>query len=238
MSLWIAAIWVEDIEACVKAGMKPYVSKPDRGPAKSDDLFTREAFSFDAENNRQKCAGEKFLRLGGTGALRDGVRRRTYDGYSVCHGCALRPHCTKSKFRQLTRYGDEAELPRMATRVAANLNLQDIRHQTVEHPFGKIKQGMNMGAFLVRRVKNVRGEFSLTAFAHNLCRTITLIGIPGLRARWNLFCKCVLHRSDWCASCRTNRVCRNHGKAGRLHWHDQGRFHAWRLYCGPVRPAT
>ncbi|WP_299969180.1 IS1182 family transposase [uncultured Roseobacter sp.] len=173
---------VEDIEACVKAGMTPYVPKPDRGPAKRDGLFPKEAFTFDAENDRYKCPGGKFLRLRGTGELREGVKRRTYTGYNVCPGCALRPQCTKSKFRQLTRYGDEAELERMAKRVAARPELQDIRRQTVEHPFGTIKQWMNQGAFLMRRLENVRAEFSLTALAYNLRRAITLIGIPGLIA--------------------------------------------------------
>lgn len=38
---------------------------------------------------------------------------------------------------------------------------------------------MNQGAFLMRGLEKVRGEFSLTAFAYNLRRAITLVGIPG-----------------------------------------------------------
>lgn len=68
----------------------------------------------------------------------------------------------------------------MAARIAARPELQDIRRQTVEHPFGTIKQWMNQGAFLMRRLDNVLGEFGLTALAYNLRHAITLIGIPGL----------------------------------------------------------
>ncbi|MFK7877888.1 MAG: transposase [Paracoccaceae bacterium] len=68
----------------------------------------------------------------------------------------------------------------MAKRVNERPELQDIRRQTVEHPFGTIKQWMNQGAFLMRRLENVRGEFSLTALAYNIRRAITLVGIPGL----------------------------------------------------------
>ncbi len=39
---------------------------------------------------------------------------------------------------------------------------------------------MNQGAFLMRGLEKVRGEFSLTALAYNLRRAITLVGIPGL----------------------------------------------------------
>ena len=39
---------------------------------------------------------------------------------------------------------------------------------------------MNQGAFLMRRLENVRGEFSLTALAYNIRRAITLVGVRGL----------------------------------------------------------
>ncbi|SEP32910.1 Transposase DDE domain-containing protein, partial [Rhizobium tibeticum] len=54
--------------------------------------------------------------------------------------------------------------------------------ESVEHPFGTIKQWMNQGAFLMRRLENVRGEFSLTALAYNIKRAISIIGVPGLIA--------------------------------------------------------
>ena len=50
------------------------------------------------------------------------------------------------------------------------------------HPFGTIKHGRNQSAFLMRRLDNVRGEFSLTALAYNIRRAISLIGVPGLIA--------------------------------------------------------
>lgn len=39
---------------------------------------------------------------------------------------------------------------------------------------------MNQGAFLMRGLENVRGEFSLTALAYNLRRAITIIGVRGM----------------------------------------------------------
>ena len=41
---------------------------------------------------------------------------------------------------------------------------------------------MGQGAFLMRRLENVRAEFSLTALAYNIRRAITLVGIPALIA--------------------------------------------------------
>jgi transposase len=77
---------------------------------------------------------------------------------------------------------NEAVLERMADRLAARPDILDQRRESVEHPFGSIKQWMGQGAFLMRRLENVRAEFSLTALAYNLRRAISLIGIPAMIA--------------------------------------------------------
>jgi hypothetical protein len=71
-------------------------------------------------------------------------------------------------------------LDRMAERLAARPDILARRRETVEHPFGSIKQWMNQGVFLMKGLGNVRGEFSLTAFAYNLRRAITILGVPAL----------------------------------------------------------
>lgn len=71
-------------------------------------------------------------------------------------------------------------LERMAERLAARPEIIDRRRETVEHPFGTIKQWMNQGAFLMRGLDSVNAEFSLTALAYNLRRAINILGIPAL----------------------------------------------------------
>lgn len=70
----------------------------------------------------------------------------------------------------------------MAARLTAPPDVLDQRRESVEHPFGTMKQWMHQGAFLMRRLENVRGEFCLTALAYNIKRAITLVGVPGLIA--------------------------------------------------------
>nr|WP_283950061.1 transposase [Agrobacterium tumefaciens] len=65
----------------------------------------------------------------------------------------------------------------MSARLTARPDILDQRRESVEHPFGTIKQWMYQGAFLMRRLENVRGEFSLTALAYNIKRAITLVGV-------------------------------------------------------------
>ena len=70
----------------------------------------------------------------------------------------------------------------MAARLKARPDIVDRRRETVEHPFGSIKQWMDQGASLMNRLENVRAEFSLTALAYNLRRAINIIGVRTMMA--------------------------------------------------------
>jgi hypothetical protein len=70
----------------------------------------------------------------------------------------------------------------MAARLKARPDILDRRRETVEHPFGSIKQWMYQGAFLMRRLEKVRAEFSLTALAYNLRRALNIVGMEKMMA--------------------------------------------------------
>ena len=176
---------IEDIEACEAAGITPYVAKPDRSQARSSDHFTKSEFEYDAATDTYRCpAGERLA-----ARFRTGVDKSRTDTYLVdyanpaaCRGCGLRKRCTKGTYRRLRRFENESSLERMAERLAARPEVMERRRTSVEHPFGSIKQWMGQGAFLTRRLVDVRGEFSLTALACNMRRAINLVGIPVLIA--------------------------------------------------------
>ncbi len=73
-------------------------------------------------------------------------------------------------------------LDRMAARLKARPEILDRRRDTVEHPFGSIKQWMGQGAFLMKGLENVRAEFSLTALAYNMRRVINILGVKTMIA--------------------------------------------------------
>ena len=78
--------------------------------------------------------------------------------------------------------GAEDALDRMAECLKARPEILVRRRETVEHPFGTIKQWMNRGAFLMRGLEKVRAEFSLTALAYNLRRALNILGMDRLMA--------------------------------------------------------
>ncbi len=70
----------------------------------------------------------------------------------------------------------------MAARLKARPEILDRRRETVEHPFGSIKQWMYQGGFLMRGLANVRAEFSLTALVYNLRRVLNILGMDKMMA--------------------------------------------------------
>ena len=77
---------------------------------------------------------------------------------------------------------DEHLLEAMAHRLAHNRALFAQRKALSEHPFGTMKRGMDQGYFLLKGLRKVRGEFSLTVLAYNLRRVFNLVGVPRLMA--------------------------------------------------------
>jgi hypothetical protein len=52
---------IEDIEACEKAGMTPYVPKPQRGSSVRNGFFRKDEFRYDAERDAFICPAGQVL---------------------------------------------------------------------------------------------------------------------------------------------------------------------------------
>ena len=172
---------IEDIEACEKAGIEPYVPRPQRGPSVKAGLFRKDEFSYDAASDSFVCPAGQRLHPYSSSLLR-GLEKINCTNKLACDDCAIRSRCTNGRFRTVSRLENEGVLDRMQVRLAERPDVVDRRRETVEHPFGTIKQWMNQGAFLTRGLEKVRAEFSLTALAYNLRRGLNIVGFSELMA--------------------------------------------------------
>jgi transposase len=168
----------EDIEACEKAGLTPYVPRPQRGSSASHGFFRKDEFRYDPEQDAYICPAGQVLATRYESKLRD-LKKTDYANRAACPVCPLRSRCTND-FRKVSRLENEAALDRMAARLKARPEILDRRRETVEHPFGSIKQWMNQGAFLMKGLDKVRAEFSLTALAYNLRRALNILGVEAM----------------------------------------------------------
>jgi len=172
----------EDIEACEAAGLTPHVPRPQRGHAVREGLFRKDEFQYDAERDAFICPAGQLLSTRYTSKLRD-LTKFDYTNPSACRVCAIRSRCCTSRSpRRVSRLENEAALDRMEARMRRRPEILARRRESVEHPFGSMKQWMNHGAFLMRGLAKVRAEFSLTALAYNLRRVLNIVGVEGLMA--------------------------------------------------------
>ena len=110
------------------------------------------------------------------------LKKINYANRKAGRDCPLRARRTDNQFRTVSRLENEAVLDRMAARLALRPGILGQRREAVEHPFGTIKQWMYQGAFLMRGLEKVRGEFSLTALAYNIRRVLNLVAFDKLMA--------------------------------------------------------
>jgi len=170
----------DEIVACEVAGVIPIVSKPMTSNARSAGRFDKEDFVFDPATGEYRCpAGSRLIWR--FASVEDGHLINRYWS-SDCPRCAIKGKCTPSDYRRVSRYAHEASLETMQQRIDRHPEVMRIRRQTVEHPFGTIKEWMGKTHFLTRSLERVRTEMSLHVLAYNLKRVMRIMGIGGLLA--------------------------------------------------------
>ena len=88
---------IEDIEACEKAGIEPYVLRPQRGPSVKAGLFRKDEFSYDAASDSFVCPAGQRLHPYSSSFLR-GLSKTNYTNKLACDGCVIRSRRTNAGF--------------------------------------------------------------------------------------------------------------------------------------------
>ena len=148
---------------------------PPQRSVNSKGLFDRSSFTYDAGSNTYVCpAGERLH-------FKQHHNADKLDRYEArdCSNCVLKPQCTTTNQRTVSRSWYENELGRMAQRLAADPSLMQRRRATVEHPFGTLKAIFG-GRFLTRNLKGARTETALQVLAYNIKRLTALCGAQAL----------------------------------------------------------
>jgi len=170
-----------EIKTCLDAGLTPLVPRPLTSANEARGLYTKDDFRYERARDLYCCPAGQELTFRAT-TLELGRTIKSYRT-SACGRCALRPRCTRNKDgRKITRWVDEHLLEDMARRLRRDRALFAQRKALSEHPYGTMKRGMDQGYFLLKGLRQVRGEFSLTALAYNLKRVLNLVGVPQLIA--------------------------------------------------------
>lgn len=160
--------------ACEEQGIVVHVPSNRSSNNQGDGaLFDRRAFVHDPKTDTFRCPAHQQLRLKQQ-SRKDRVWIYAAEP-TVCGACALKPNCTASDRRLVTRHFDDDVLIRMNER--ATPELMRLRRSTVEHPFGTLKYRIfGHPRFLLRSRNGAQTEMSLAVMAYNLKRMINVLG--------------------------------------------------------------
>jgi transposase len=170
----------EEIKRCEEQGIVTFIPKVRVVPKLKNQLFTKDDFRYDPLTDTYTCPEGARLTHRFTTPERNGVKQRYYRT-TACKTCAARAVCTENnRGRTIKRLMNEDVLERMAQRLKTYPEKMRLRSQLVEHPFGTMKRGMNQGYFLLRGLRKVAAEMSLTVLCYNLKRALKIVGVEGL----------------------------------------------------------
>ena len=163
-----------------EVGITPFVSKPITSLAKANGRFDKEAFVFEPETGEYQCPACSRLIWRFSTVERGALIHKYWS--SDCPRCAMKEKCTPSTYRRVARGEFESSLEAMQKRLDKTPEAMRTRRQTVEHPFGTLKDWMGATHFLTRTLERVSTEMSLHVLAYNLKRVMKIIGIADLNA--------------------------------------------------------
>lgn len=165
----------EEILACEDLGVTPYVPKPFTSGAKADGRFGKQDFVYLPDEDVYRCPADQRLGWRMT-TVEKGLNLHRYWNLSSCPACPLKPQCTPSKERRISRWEHEAVVDAMQRRMDLAPYAMRARRRIVEHPFGTIKAWMGSTHFLMKRLPNVKTEIGLHVLAYNLKRVMRILG--------------------------------------------------------------
>jgi len=168
----------KEILACEQADITVTLPKPQTSGNRSRGRFVKADFRYEADKDVYVCPAGEPLKLRRS-KKEKGLKYLIYWS-DVCWNCALKDKCTTSKHRHVGRWEHEDVLERVQERLDLNPQAMRTRRETVEHPFGTIKDRMGYSHFLTRTLPRVATEMALHVLAYNLTRMMNILGIEQL----------------------------------------------------------
>lgn len=164
----------EEVLKCQETGITAFVPKTKTSNSLAAGRFDKQDFIYIAKEDAYRCpAGQRLVKHMTT--IEDGRKMHVY-WCSVCSSCSLKPQCTTSKQRRVRRWEHEHVMDAMQDRIERDPDKMRVRRQTVEHPFGTIKNWMGATHFLTKTFEHVRTEMSLHVLAYNFKRLLKILG--------------------------------------------------------------
>ena len=170
----------EEIRACYLDNIKVLVPKSRTSNNRKAGLYDKGDFQYDSEQDEYRCPADERLPRRNSSLEHGMVLHTYYASYLVCQDCKLKSRCTKGRERRVRRWEHEDVLDAMEEELRNTPDAMPMRARTSEHPFGTLKLWKGLNHFLMKQLKNVRTEMSLSVLAYNMRRMISIMGVEPL----------------------------------------------------------
>jgi len=167
-----------EILECERAGVAAVVPKPMTSNNAAAGFFDKRDFVYDDKADEYRCPAGSIAIYRFTAEEAGKIQHKHWS--SDCQQCHLKPQCTNSKERRISRWEHEDMLEVAQKRLEGAPEAMRLRRQTVEHVFGTLKSWMGSTHFLTKTLPRVGTEMSLQVLAYNLKRVIKILGAATL----------------------------------------------------------
>jgi len=129
-----------EILECERAGIAALVPKPMTSNNAAAGLFDKRDFVYENEANQYRCPAGSIAIYRMTSEQAGKVQHKHWS--SDCPRCPMKPRCTNSKERRISRGEHEDTLDVVQERLDGAPEAMRLRRQAVEHAFGTLKAWM------------------------------------------------------------------------------------------------
>lgn len=167
----------EELEKVLEQGTKVIVPTQRQALKSKEKPFSKSSFTYNKEQNCYYCKEGQKLDFKGK-QDKGKLAYRITDG-SICRKCKNYGICTQAKKgRKIVRLEKEEVKERLEQEYEqdGSQGIYARRKEKVEHPFGHIKQNLQMKNFLLRGREGVQAETSIVATCFNIARMLTIFG--------------------------------------------------------------
>jgi len=134
---------------------------------RTDGMFPRADFAYDAERDVYICPNGRPLRTSGT--VHDGRVRNYLSHPGDCRACELKARCTRAPFRKIARdINEEARDHARSLKGAPEFEQSSDQRKKVEMRFAHLKVHHRFERMRLRGLTGARDEFHLAAIVQNL----------------------------------------------------------------------
>jgi transposase len=134
---------------------------------RTDGMFSRTDFAYDAERDVYLCPNGKPLRTSGT--VHDGRVKNYLSHVADCRVCSLKERCTRAPFRKVARdINEDARDHARSLKDTPEFDKSRDERKKVEMRFAHLKIHHGFDRMRLRGLSGARDEFHLAAIVQNL----------------------------------------------------------------------